>query len=158
AGSPSTSTLILNNGTVGSSTINVLNGNQKISAPVSLATNTTITVTNATDTLEMSGGIGGAGNMTLAGAGTLVLSTPANSYGPPSVPAGANLALQAGGTFGTGAVTNAGQIIFNDAGAVNVAAAITGAGTLTQAGAGVTTLSGNVAVTGPVNINTGSLA
>ena len=57
----------------GSDAINVMSGSHTIAAPVVVNKNTTITVTQAGDTLTMSGGVSGGGTIgvTKAGAGTL---------------------------------------------------------------------------------------
>jgi hypothetical protein len=78
-------TLTLNNGS-SSAQINDLSGNHTISAPVWLASNTTIAVGQSGNVLTISGNIGGGGGITLAAtatalsAGTVVLSG-VNSYG-----------------------------------------------------------------------------
>ncbi len=66
----------LNGGGSGAN-VTVLSGTDVISAPIQLNDNTTMTVTNAADSLTASGSItdGGTGkNLTLDGAGTLILS------------------------------------------------------------------------------------
>jgi autotransporter-associated beta strand protein len=59
--------------------INVAAGSHEIAAPVVLASDTDITVTGATNTLTLSGGISGSGMLSKEGNGTLVISA-ANSY------------------------------------------------------------------------------
>jgi len=59
----------------GTAAITVNHGTHQISAPIVLASNTTVTVANLTDTLTLSGDISGTGTgLTLEGSGTLVLS------------------------------------------------------------------------------------
>jgi hypothetical protein len=65
--------LTLNNG-ANAAAINVAAGNQAISAPILLVSSVTVTVSSAGNTLAISGGISGAGGLTLAGSGTVSLS------------------------------------------------------------------------------------
>ena len=60
-------------------TIDVATGSHEIAAPLILASDTDITVTNAADTLTLSGGVGGSGMLSKEGSGTLTISG-ANSY------------------------------------------------------------------------------
>jgi len=61
------------------------------------------------------------------------------------------------GSLGTGNVSNAGTLAFNRTDAITVGGTITGAGTINHLAGGTTTLS-HYAGTGPVNVNTGTLA
>ncbi len=72
-------TLFLDAGGSNISTINDSGGTHNISAPVSFDTNTTITVSNAGDALNISGPISGAGGLTVQGSGTVDISG-ANTY------------------------------------------------------------------------------
>ena len=95
-------------------------------------------------TLTLTGAIGGAGALTKAGAGTVIL-TDTNSYGATTVSAGT---LQVGnggstGTLGSGAVTINADLVLNRTGANFVVDnAIDGTGTLTKIGAGTAILTG----------------
>jgi len=75
---------------------------------------------------------------------------------------GANATLQLGdgtysGTLGTGAVSNAGAIVFEEGGAETVANAIGGAGTVTQQGPGAVTLDAANTYTGLTEVASGLL-
>src|SRR5205085_540046 len=59
--------------------LNTVNGSHVISAPVTLNSNLAVTVSNAADTLTMSGQVNGASALIKSGSGTLVLSA-SNSY------------------------------------------------------------------------------
>jgi len=72
-------TLTLDAGGSNTSTINVSLGTHTISAPVDFNTNTTVTVNNAGNTLNISGNITGIGDLDVAGNGTVDLSGT-NSY------------------------------------------------------------------------------
>ena len=93
-------------------------GTQVISAPVILASNTGVAVTNAPDSLTISGAIssGNGSGLTKSGAGTLTL-TNTNSYTGTTVNAG-TLALSGSGTLGvtTGALTADGSTAIVDLG------------------------------------------
>ena len=60
-------------------TIDVATGSHEIAAPLILASDTDITVTNAADTLTLSGGVGGSGMLSKEGSGTLTISAT-NTY------------------------------------------------------------------------------
>ena len=71
-------TVTLNNG-ASPATVTSSAGSHSITAPVQLGSNATTTVTNAADTLTLSGGLTGAGKtLTKTGAGKLVLSGAQN--------------------------------------------------------------------------------
>jgi autotransporter-associated beta strand protein len=72
----------------GTASISDLGGSHTISAPVNLATNTQVSVANASNSLTISGPISGTGNLIISGAGTVVL-TGGNTYtGTTSIVAG----------------------------------------------------------------------
>ncbi|HEY1922847.1 MAG TPA: dockerin type I repeat-containing protein [Tepidisphaeraceae bacterium] len=66
-------------GSSGIAAINDLGGTHNIAVPVNLSTSTTITVTNAADTLNISGPISGGGGLTVQGGGTVDISG-SNTY------------------------------------------------------------------------------
>jgi autotransporter-associated beta strand protein len=72
-------TLTLDAGGTNTSTVVDAGGTHVISAPVDFNTNTTITVNNAPDALNISGNISGIGSLTTMGSGTTELSG-SNSY------------------------------------------------------------------------------
>ena len=90
-------TLILDNTAMSAhATVNVA-GQHAISAPLQLNSTTNVTATNASDSLTISGSISGVGGLTKAGAGALILTTPA-TYAGPTIIAGGVLKLGGGGT------------------------------------------------------------
>ena len=111
------------------------------------------------DTVRFAGNIGGAGALTQAGAGTLVLTGTNSFTGGTTIAAGA-LQVGDGGTDGAlaGAVRNNGVLVFDRADDSAVAGAISGSGTLTKAGAGTLTLSGANSFTGATTVAAGTLA
>ena len=82
--------------------INVAAGSHEIAAPLILASDTDITVTNAADTLTLSGSVFGSGMLSKEGGGTLVISA-ANSYGGNTAVDGGRLRFQVNsGSTGVG--------------------------------------------------------
>ena len=84
--------------------VNVLSGSHAISAPLALAAlGNLVNVTNAADSLTISGGVSGVGGLTKTGPGTLVL-TGSNTYSGATTVAGGLLALSNTGAVppGTG--------------------------------------------------------
>ena len=135
-------TLSASSGPMSQSMINVFGGSQTISAPLVFSSpGNLVNVTNATDRLTISGGIGGAGALTKTGAGMLVLSG-SNSYGATRVNAG-NIIFNS-----LAALPASGMILINKPGALNVAGAystVTGwlnSGMIDPASTGVLALTG----------------
>ncbi len=112
-----------------SAAIAVNNGSHFISAPLNLNSNTVVTVTNSTDSLTISGAIGGNRSLTLGGAGTLVLSNGANGYTGGTVVNGGVLRV----TNASGSATGAGSVTLNggtlSSGATGVIGGAVSAGT-----------------------------
>jgi autotransporter-associated beta strand protein len=138
---PAGGSLALNNG-ASTAALSVVAGNHSITAPIALGSNTNVTVSQAANTLTISGSISGARNMRFMGAGRTVLSGT-NSYIDTQIDSGATVQVGTGGaagTIGSGSVTLDGTLEVNRNNAVSVNA-ITGAGTLVNSGAGTTTLS-----------------
>lgn len=113
-----------------------------------------------TRTGTITGIVGGAGSLTKASSGTLVL-TGDNSYaGTTTINAGV-LQIGDGGTTGTlglGDVTNNATLIFARSNDLTIANAITGSGAVIKNGAGTVTLTGQKAYTNRTTINAGTLA
>jgi autotransporter-associated beta strand protein len=155
-----TDTLVIDNGgPTGLGSITVSNGNQMIAAPVGLNSNLSLAVSNASNTLTVSGPISGGGTITDASAGVVVFSGN-NSYSGGTMLLSGTLDVGAGGTsgsLGTGNVTDGGALVFNLSGPTTIANVITGGGSLTQAGTGTLTLTSSNGYTGTTNINAGTL-
>ncbi len=155
-------TLTMNGGGSGAA-INVA-GTQRISAPLALADDTTITTTISTDSLTLSGGVSGSGSgagatLTVGGPGTVILSGTSSYSGSTMISAG-TLQIGIGGTTGTlaaGAVTDNGTLAFNRSDAQVISNNISGSGVVTQSGSGTTTLAGTNSYGGGTNVNAGTL-
>ncbi|MBU3641842.1 autotransporter-associated beta strand repeat-containing protein, partial [Polynucleobacter sp. Fuers-14] len=144
-------------------------GNNALSGSVTLGGATTINAGTGTQTISgaLTGGYGLTVNSSSGNTGKLILSG-ANTYGTSATTTTVSYgSLQYGNATATGMTSSTGAIsvasgaslIFNLSAATNVSNTISGAGTLIQAGAGTTTISGpNTSFTGPVNINSGTLA
>ncbi|HUO10822.1 MAG TPA: autotransporter-associated beta strand repeat-containing protein [Phycisphaerae bacterium] len=175
--------LILDNGIYGSAQINDNLGSHTINAPVTLNSNTTVTVTNSTDTLSISSAIGGTGALTFQGAGKLALGgansfasltaagtgsvivTGANTYSGATTISSGTIQLGAGGTLGNGlsplSIASGATLDLNGQNAT--VGSLSGAGTIDNvAGAGSSTLTtgglnANVAFSGVIKNTTGTV-
>jgi fibronectin-binding autotransporter adhesin len=121
-------TLILDNG-VNPAQITDSAGTHFINVPMTLNSNTGIAVTNAADTLNISGNIGGAGTLTVSGAGSVVLG-------------GTNSFAGAFTSTSTGTVSLTGVNSF---------------ASLTNSGTGTIILSGANTYSGPTTISAGKI-
>ena len=129
--------------------INV-SGTHSISAPLVLASNTTVATAQTSNSFVLSGpiGDGGAGSMlTVTGPGLVTVSASNTYSGGTSITTGANLQIGSGGaagTVGSGAVANNGTLLLNrsDTG-LNLSNSISGAGVVTQSGSGMFNLIGH---------------
>ena len=112
-----------------------------------------------TTTLTMTGAIGGAGALTKADIGTLVL-TGTNTYSGGTTITSGTLQLGAGGTTGSivGDVANDGTLVFDRSDTMTFAGVISGTGTVTQIGSGTTILTADNPYTGGTTIKAGTLA
>jgi fibronectin-binding autotransporter adhesin len=114
---------------------------------------------NRSDTLTVANAISGSGNVSKAGAGTMIV-TGSNSYvGTTTISAGT---LQVGdggstGTLGAGAVVDNAALVFNRSDTLAVTNAISGTGQVNQVGAGTTILTGANTYTGATTIGGGTL-
>ena len=113
---------------------------------------------NRGDALGYSGVVSGAGSVTKAGAGTLILAADQTYTGGTTLDSG-TLQLGNGGTSGSllGNVANNGALIFNRSDSVTHAGVVSGTGSLAQAGTGVLTLTSNQIYTGGTTIGAGTL-
>ena len=113
-------------------------------------------------TLTVGGSVGGTGTLTLADAGTLIL-TGANTYSGATTISAGTMQLGDGttgkdGTIGnTSGVTNDAALVFNRFGSSIAGYAISGTGTVTKLGAGTQALSGTNTYIGATTISAGTL-
>jgi autotransporter-associated beta strand protein len=114
-------------------------------------------------TFTGSGKISGGGGITKRGTGTLrIRNSGTNDYtGETTIKAGTlelGDGLTAGlGTLGTGAITNAGTLIFNRPDAFTIASMISSTGPIVKNGGAIALVSNAFNQTGPVTINGGGL-
>jgi autotransporter-associated beta strand protein len=127
-------TLTLDNGAE-SATIADLGGTHYITAPLTLNSNTIVTVVNAGDGIHVSGNVSGAGSLTVSGGGTVVLS-------------GIN-------TYSGGTAVNSGLLLIDQASALPNAAGLTIGNDSTTATVQLASGSGRSTVSS-LTINTGS--
>ncbi|MEI8372366.1 MAG: autotransporter-associated beta strand repeat-containing protein [Planctomycetota bacterium] len=143
----------------GSAAVNVTAGSHQVSAPVTLASTTNVTVTNEADSLTLSGDVTGSGGLNKLGAGTAILSGSSGYTGPTSVAAGTlaftsianeNAGVSAlgnpaagNGTISLGSTTTGGVLQF--VGSANCSSnrqiALAGGGTLDASGSNGATFS-----------------
>ena len=106
---------------------------------------------------EFSGPISGAGTITKAGAGTLILSGN-NSFSSSPVISSGTLQINQPASFPSALnVTDNGAFVFNNTKTALVSGNITGTGTLAMQGSGVLQLSGANNFTGPTSVQAGTL-
>lgn len=108
-------------------------GSHFILAPVILADNALISVTNTTDTLTITGNITGPGGLTVGGFGTVALSGNNSFFGPTSINSGTLvIASPAALPISSLPIANNGSLVIGSTGVVS--GSITGAGSLTVEG------------------------
>jgi fibronectin-binding autotransporter adhesin len=100
-------TLILSKSS-GSAAVDNVSGSHTISAPVSLASPTIVTVFDPADTLTVSGAVSGANSLTKSGLGTLALPS-ANSFGGGATLTAGTLRIGHNQSLGTAAATVTGN-------------------------------------------------
>ena len=115
-------------------------------------------VANFTNTLTLAADISGAGALSKAGAGTLIL-TGNNSYGGGTTINAGTLQLGNGGTGGaiTGNVVDNGVFAINRSDTYSFGGVISGSGAFQQNGTGTTIFTANNTYTGATIVNAGSL-
>ena len=108
----------------------------------------------------MAGLLNGSGNLSKAGAGTLVLTGGSAYSGTTTISAGTLQVGNAGtsGNLGSGNIVNNATLVFKRSNAVGIPNVISGSGIVKQEGAGALTLSGANTYTGATSVNAGSLA
>jgi autotransporter-associated beta strand protein/T5SS/PEP-CTERM-associated repeat protein len=116
-------------------------------------------IANFTDTLTLAAAISGAGTLSKAGAGTLIL-TGSSTYSGGTTIAGGTLQLGNGGASGSiaGDVVNNGTFAINRSDTFAFGGVISGTGTFAQIGPGTTILTAANTYAGGTAINSGVLA
>ena len=116
-------------------------------------------VFDRSDTYVYGGLVSGAGSLTQAGAGPLVL-TGSNTYTGGTLVSAGTLQVGNGGTsgaIGPGGVANYGSLVFNLANSYTPGGVISGPGDLFQNGQGTVILTSPETYTGTTTINSGTL-
>ncbi|MFO1141627.1 MAG: autotransporter-associated beta strand repeat-containing protein [Amaricoccus sp.] len=138
-------------------------GTLRTTADMSLARATTLGASGGTfdttdATLIQTAVIGGAGQLTKSGSGSMVL-TAANTWGGGTVVAEGALRVGDGGTTGSlvGDVANEGTLVFDRSNDFDFDGAISGGGALLQQGSGITTLGGTNSFGGTTRVADGTL-
>jgi autotransporter-associated beta strand protein len=149
--------------TINTGTLQIGEGSTTGSLSASTAiTNDANLVFNRLNDLTVSNTIGGTGNLTKSGAGTLTLSGNNTYSGATTVTAG-TLEIGAGGRLGggsyAGAITNNANFIYSGTNNQTLTGVISGTGALTQNAASTLTLSNAAtAYSGPTTISAGTLS
>jgi fibronectin-binding autotransporter adhesin len=134
--------------------INTATGSHEISAPLTLAKNTNVSVAGGQNLL-LSGIVSGSGGIINSGSGTTTL-TGVNTYtGGNTVSAGT---LVGDSTSIIGAIADNGAVVFNQTVDGTYAGIISGTGTVTKNGSAVLGLTAANLFTGGFNLNTGTAA
>jgi autotransporter-associated beta strand protein len=107
-------------------TIDVATGSHEIAAPLALASDTDVTVTNATDMLTLSGGVAGSGMLSKEGNGTLTISA-ANNYSGNTAVDGGKLRFQI--ATGSASVANGATVTVAAGATLELAGAVSALGT-----------------------------
>ena len=151
-------------GTSGALTFN--GGTLQLTGNVDVAATRAINITAANGTIDTQGfastvnqGVTGAGGLTKAGGGTLVLAADNTYQGGTTISAG-TLQLGNGGTSGSvaGNVADNGTLVFNRSDVFTFGGTVSGTGGITQAGTGTTVLTANNAIQGNTLVASGALA
>jgi fibronectin-binding autotransporter adhesin len=145
--------------TISAGTLQVGNGGTtgSLGTAASVTDNANLTF-NLGGTTTISTTIVGTGNLTKAGAGTLILAAN-NTYGGTTTISAGTLQVGSGGTagsLGAGNVVDNAALAFNLSSLTTINNVISGGGSLTQAGAGTLILAANDTYSGGTTINTGT--
>ena len=147
--------------TISSGTFQFGNGGASGNAGAGPILNNSHLVFNRSDGEEYTYAITGTGDVTKAGAGTLVFTNDGNTYSGGTIISGGAIQIGNGGTtgrLGSGTVLNNSHLILNRSDDTNYAGSMTGTGDLIQSGTGAVTFSGNAnTFSGGTIINAGKL-
>jgi len=141
------------------STVNVGNGSVTGDLGTGNITNNGTLIYNQPDNRFVPGIISGTGTLTKYANGTLTLASNNTYKGGTSISTGTLQIGQggAGGSIGTGPITNNAALVFDISSSLNLSNAITGGGTLTTEGSGTILLTGSNSYTGTTYIEGGTL-
>ena len=145
--------------TISAGTLQVGNGGTSgsLGTAATVTDNANLTF-NLGGTTTISTAIAGTGNLTKAGAGTVILAAN-NTYGGTTTISAGTLQVGNGGTagsLGAGNVVDNAALVFNLSSPTTIANVISGGGSLTQAGSGTVILTGNNTYSGGTTINAGT--
>ncbi|OXJ22576.1 hypothetical protein CFB82_40080, partial [Burkholderia sp. HI2714] len=145
--------------TISAGTLQVGNGGTtgSLGTAATVTDNANLTY-NLGGTTTINSVIAGTGNLTKAGAGTVILAAN-NTYGGTTTISAGTLQVGNGGTtgsLGAGNVVDNAALAFNLGSPTTIANVISGGGSLTQAGAGTVVLTGNNTYSGGTAINAGT--
>ena len=147
--------------TISSGTFQFGNGGASGNAGAGPILNNSHLVFNRSDGEEYTYAITGTGDVTKAGAGTLVFTNDGNTYSGGTTISGGAIQIGNGGTtgrLGPGTVLNNSHLILNRSDDTDYAGSMTGTGDLIQSGTGAVTFSGNAnTFSGGTIINAGKL-
>ena len=130
-------------------------GRADVNVPVILSSNLNVESPSGNNDLYLNSPVSGAFNLTKNGNGVVEL-TASNSYVATNIVAG-TLRLATGGSLGSGDVTIATTLQFNQADAITVANTLSGAGVVRMTGGGSVTLTGTNTYSGVTTVSAGTL-
>ena len=146
---------ILVTGATSSITSRLNSGRVDVNVPVTLSSNLNVESPNGNNNLYLNSPVSGAFNLTKNGNG-LVELTAANDYAATNIVAG-TLRLGTGGSLGSGDVTIATTLQFNQEDAITVNNTLSGAGVVRMTGSGSVTLTGTNTYSGVTTVSAGTL-
>jgi fibronectin-binding autotransporter adhesin len=146
---------ILVTGSTSSLTSRLNAGTVNVNVPVTLSTSANVESPNGGNDLFFNSPITGFFALTKKGNGLVVLAA-ANDYTTTTIEAG-TLRVDTGGSLGSGDVTIATTLQFNQADAITVANTLSGAGVVRMTGGGSVTLTGTNTYSGVTTVSAGTL-